>query len=94
MTSDTTSKQVESLKQEVESLSTALEQAQQELLLVRRQTSQIVAEAQDRLYWMDKYRIGPDAFENKLYIRLLLRSLSFARRCSGLLRKIFKRNSS
>lgn len=78
-----------------EDLATRCQRAEQdltttkrELAEVRQRTSAIVAAAEDRLAWMDRYYLGPETFERRRYMRVLVRGLAFTRRVAGFLRRL------
>lgn len=76
------------LRERLEVLERELTRTQEELRETRAKTSEIVASAERRLFWMDKYYLGPETFEKRRYIRILVRGLAFARRAVGYLRKL------
>lgn len=76
------------LREQLKELEADLTRTQEELHETRAKTSEIVASAEQRLFWMDKYHLGPETFEKRRYARILVRSLAFARRVAAYLRKL------
>ncbi len=89
-TSDDTSleKQCADLEKQNSKLSADVTVLQRELLEVRDQASSEIATAQARLYWMDKHYLGPENFEKRAYVRVLVRGLALMRRVAAYLRRI------